>query len=105
MPRKRVVGRHIKTTVCTFLLADVKKGEVKTVRRELVGTFTKAEINAGKGDKFFTTKKEKFIHCKSVKNLNDYYYLTEKEFFELSKRIKEKEIKENESNSICKEEI
>ena len=104
MPRKRVVGRRIKTTLCEFLLADVENEKIETARQELIGHFTKNEINQGIGDKLLSGPGKKFIYCKEVILQEDYYYLSISEFYKLAKREIRKGETKHENNNICEKE-
>lgn len=85
MPRKRVVSRTLKLTDCKCLVIDLKKEKSLTKTYTILGHYNVDQINK-RGDRLFTTDKEKFARCKSATCREQMYYLTEEEFFHTAKK-------------------
>ena len=79
MARKPVVSRSIKYTSCRCLMIDLRKKQQFTLTENIRGTWTKDEINK-RGDKLFTTARQKFITCNKVEYVIINYEMTMEEF-------------------------
>lgn len=95
MPRKRVVSRTVITTTAYCLMIDLKTKEQFKKSFVLCGSFTRDAINR-KGDRLWTTKKEKFVTCLRAVPHNDFYAMPEEMFVELATKVK-RESKEKEN--------
>lgn len=85
MPRKRVVSRTLKLTDCKCLMIDLQKEKSMVKTYTILGHLTLDQVNR-RGDRIFTTDREKFARCKSVQTRSELYYLTEEEFFKLARK-------------------
>ena len=64
---------------------DLKKEKSLTKTYTILGHYNVDQINK-RGDRLFTTDKEKFARCKSATCREQMYYLTEEEFFRTAKK-------------------
>ena len=91
MPRKRVVSRTVQTTSANCLMINLKTKEQFRKTFTLCGHHTRDMINK-RGERLFTTKKEKFVTCLREVQHNDFYSMPEEQFITLAtKTKKEKE--------------
>lgn len=86
MPRKPVVSRTLKYTRCRCLLIDLKTKTQLTQNIDVLGCYTKQEINK-KGDKLFSTPKIKFITCLRVTQITKQYSMDLNEFIRAANLI------------------
>ena len=79
MARKPVVSRSVKYTSCRCLMIDLRRKQQYVLTQNIRGTWTKDEINK-RGDKFFTTAKQKFITCSRVEYVTINYEMSIDDF-------------------------
>lgn len=87
MPRKRVVSRVVQTTSASCLMIDLKSKEQFRKTFVLCGHLTRDNINK-RGERLFSTKKQKFVTCLRATQHDDFYAMPEEEFILLAKKIK-----------------
>lgn len=95
MPRKRVVSRTVLTTTAYCLMVDLKTKEQVKRSFTLCGTLSRDMINK-RGDRLWTTKKEKFVTCVRAVHNSDFYAMPEEQFVELAQKVKRENKKEKE---------
>lgn len=93
MPRKRVVSRTVQTTSASCLMINLKTKEQFRKTFTLCGHLTRDMINK-RGERLFTTKKEKFVTCLRATQHNDFYAMPEEQFITLATKIKKEKEKE-----------
>lgn len=98
MPRKRVVSRTVLTTEAYCLMVNLKTKEQFKTSFTLCGHLTRDIINK-RGDRLWTTNKEKFVTCTRAVHRSDFYAMPEEEFVRLARKVKRetKESKEKEN--------
>lgn len=87
MPRKRVVSRTVLTTEAYCLMINLKTKEQFKKSFTLCGTLSRDMINK-RGDKLWTTKKEKFVTCTRAVHKSDFYAMPEEQFVQLAEKVK-----------------
>ena len=79
MPRKQIVSRTLKYTLCRCLMIDLKKKQQYMATFEIRGSYTKDEINK-KGEKLFTNAKQKFIICNKTTLIEKTFVMSLEDF-------------------------